>query len=157
MLYFDCWSHFENHPSIFSILCSRNYHYNKRPVIVDNIMIPTIHVGLFLIVVLYSISLWWVINILFISIGLIVWKNEHNVPLYIELRLYSYFCHVSDQNRIDHFLPQILNLWFLGIFCHNFARQSKNSINCFLILINKTNLHLIFVGNDVRKNTRQCL
>ena len=71
---------------------------------VDNIMILTIHVGLFCIFFLQSKSLQWVINIGFIYIYVIVQKNGRNVPLYIELQFYSYFCYVSDLNIIYHVL-----------------------------------------------------
>ena len=53
---------------------------------------------------------------------------------------------------------QIPNLCFLFILCHNFLRQSKNTINfVFLFLINRTTLRLIFVDHQVRKNTCQCI
>ena len=39
---------------LFSLLLASNYHYNKGPVIVDNITIKMIHGGLLLIVIIHS-------------------------------------------------------------------------------------------------------
>ena len=51
---------------VFSLLRAINYHYNKRPVIVDNIMIKTIHGGILLIVIIQPKFQRLVIDIYFI-------------------------------------------------------------------------------------------
>ena len=61
-----------------------------------------IHGRLLCITLLQSISLWWEINIIFISIYDIVLKNGQKFPLYIELQWYSeayyyyYYYYFSD-------------------------------------------------------------
>ena len=137
---------------MFSLLRASNYHYNKKPVIVDNITILKIHVGLFFIIILQSKLLRWVINIVFISIQLIVLKNGYNVPLYIELWWYSYFCYLEYWNIFYHFFSQISNLCFLCTFCHNVFRKSKSSINSvFLFWWTKPPFIFLFVGRQLRK------
>ena len=79
---------------LFSMLCTRNYRYNKGPVIVDNIMILTIHGGLFCIIFLQSIPTGWVINIDFISIHVIVLKIEimyHCILKYDDILIFVIF------------------------------------------------------------------
>ena len=82
-------------------------------------MIFTIPGGSFCITLLQSISLDWEINILYIFIYKIFLNNGQNVPLYIELQWYSYFCHLSDWSIFYQFFLQISNMGCLCIFRHN--------------------------------------
>ena len=68
-------------PLVFSLLRAINYHYNKGPVIVDNITILTIHQGLLCIIFLQSIFLGWEIN--FFSIYNLVLKNVQKIDHFI--------------------------------------------------------------------------
>ena len=97
----------------------------KRSVIVDHIKWKTIHGGL--LVISQSKSQGWVIDIYFITIFVIL-----NQKIYIM----CYYILNHDDNLIFVmfyikmsciiFSPQISNQWFLGIFCHNFSKQSNN-------------------------------
>ena len=115
----------------FSLLRASNYYYRKGQVIVDNLTIFTIHGRLLCITLLQSISLKWEINI-FISINDIVLKNGQNVPLYIKLQWYSYFCHFSDWSMFHKVFSQISNLCFLLYFMSQFFEAVKEFHNfCF--------------------------
>ena len=66
--------------ALFNLLCERNYHCNKGPVIVDNITI-------FILYDLYTVNTARVSDKdCFFNIYVIFLKNGHNVPLYIEIK-----------------------------------------------------------------------
>ena len=120
------------------------------PIIVDYIKCKPIHGGL--LVILQSKSR----GELFIFILLwFYWywiKNAYWTTTKILFLLYFILtCHVSFFNQI-----------FESVISWDFKSQCFEEVKelhklWFSILINKTNLHLLFVGYQVRKNTYQCL
>ena len=114
---------------MFSILCSSNYCYNKWPLIVDNLIILTIHQLLFSIISKHSISLQWEINKSVVPIYRIDLKNGQNISFYIEIQWYSYFCNFSDWSISYHFSYKFRTYAFFVLSVTIFLRKSNNSIN----------------------------
>ena len=84
-------------------------------------------------------------------------KNWQNVPLYIELQWYSYFCYFLDWNIFHHF-PHKFRICAFFVFSVKKIEAVKEFHKYrFFNSIYRTTLHLLFVGNHVRKNTFQCL
>ena len=110
---------------VFSLLRAKYYYYKKGKVIVDNLTIITIHVRLFCITLIQSISLRWEINIQFVFIYDIFLNNGQNVPLYIELQWYCYFCHFSDWSIFYQFISKTMNMCYLLILSHNFSGSQR--------------------------------
>ena len=119
LLYFDRWYHLRSSIILFSLLRAINYHYNMGPIIAENIMILTIHEGLFCIIFLHSKSTGLYINIDFISFYKIVPKMDkmcHCRSKYNDILILAIF-----QIEISSIIfSKIPNLQFLCIFCHNF-------------------------------------
>ena len=110
----------KNASLFISLLRERNYHYNKDPVTVDKLTKLMMYGGLFCIMFLHSLFLWWVINIYLFSLYEIFLKNEQIVPLYIELKLYIIiFYFFVLEYRISFTLTNfesVISLYFLSPF-----------------------------------------
>ena len=110
----------------FSLLRASNYHYNKEPLKLGFFKCKTIHSRLSRISILHSISLWWVIKTVFIYIIVRytcggTFTAIFHLPAILLLFLLCFIlnCHET------LFFSLISNLFFCGIFKHNFFAAVK--------------------------------
>ena len=130
---------------LFSLLRATNYHYNKGPIIVENITILMICVGLLCIIFLQSISLRWVINIVFIYIYDIFLKMEKRTILYWTT-IINIFLSFSDWNILHHFSPKyrIYTFFVFSVIFFEAAKEIHKFSSLVSIYINT--LNFLFVG-----------
>ena len=120
--------------------------------------IKTIQGLLLLIIFVQSISLGWVIIIV---LSLFSWMNEKvNIMYYCILNYDDNLIFVMFYIIISCIIVFLIN--FESVFSWCFLSQFFEAVKelhkfRFSISINRTTLHLLFVGHQVRKNTWQCL
>ena len=114
----------------FSLFCASNYYYNKGPIKVEFFKCKTIHSRLLHSAVLQSIFLQWVIKIVLIYIIVrytcrVTFTAIIHWPM-TDLLFLSYFISNCHGTLI---LSQILNMFFCGIYEHNFFAAVKTIHN----------------------------
>ena len=111
---------------LFSLLGAINYHYNKGNMKMEFLKCKTIHIILLRIAVLLSILIQWVIKIPLIYIiarytwiGTVATVFHWTTTIILFLSCFILNCHRT------LLLSQISNLFFCGIYEHNFFAVVK--------------------------------
>ena len=129
ILYFDPWYISISALVLFNLLRARNYHYNKGTLKVDFVKWKMIHSGLLRTIFLQKVSLQLANNFCSFILPRDTTVEVHLILLSIELRQLYFLVMFILYSYGPLIVSQILNLYFCGIFEHNFLRQLKISIN----------------------------
>ena len=142
---------------LFSLLRARNNHYNKGPVIFDNIKIIMIQGGLLCMTPLQWILLRWVINIVLFLFTRFSEKWSRCNFVYWTTMIFLFLLFFRLKYFPSFFLTNFESMLSLYLLSHCFEAVKEFHKFHVSISINRTTLHLLFVGHQVRKNTCQCI
>ena len=131
---------------LFSLLCEINYHYNKGPIIVENITILTIHGGLCFIIFLHSISLRRVNNIILFLLTLLFVKmnimnhcilNYNDIPIFVMFQIKISSIIIFHKYQIYDFLVFCVTIFrgisripYISLFDFDQQNQASLAICC---------------------------